>query len=78
VTALTGINSTRDEAEAKFKKKEIQLADGRKAWVEYESKTLAVRERTARLRALRLARETGNAPVKKARTAQSRGPRRSA
>jgi hypothetical protein len=72
VAALTGINSARDEAEARFKKKEVQLVEGHRAWAEYQSKALAVREKTARLRALRLARESSTAPVEKARAAQSR------
>ena len=72
VTALTSIKSARDEAEGRFKKKEIQLVEAHKAWAEYESKALAVREKTSRLRALRLARESGPAPVEKARAVRSR------
>ncbi len=48
---------TRAQAEATFKKKERQAAEGRKAMAEYEAQALAVREKTARLRALRLAKE---------------------
>jgi hypothetical protein len=44
-------------AEAKFKKKEQQAIDGQKAMAEYKANRLAVREKTARLRALRLARD---------------------
>jgi hypothetical protein len=43
-------------AEARFKQEERAL-DGRKAMTEYEAQVLAVREKTARLRALRLATE---------------------
>jgi hypothetical protein len=44
-------------AEAAFKKKELQQVEGRKAWADYEAERSAVREKTARLRALRLARD---------------------
>ena len=44
-------------AEAAFKKKETQLREGQKAMAEYRAKRFAVSERTARLRALRLARD---------------------
>jgi hypothetical protein len=43
-------------AEARFKQEERAL-DGRKAMTEYEAQVLAIREKTARLRALRLATE---------------------
>ena len=41
-------------AEARFKQQERAL-DGRKAMTEYEAQVLAMREKTAHLRALRLA-----------------------
>ena len=47
----------RDRAEAIFKKKQERLLDGQKATAEYEAAGLATREKTARLRALRLARD---------------------
>jgi hypothetical protein len=50
--------TAQERAEASFKKKEKQLEEGQKAWAEYEANALAVREKTARLRALRLAHET--------------------
>ena len=43
-------------AEARFKQQERAL-DGRKAMTEYEAQVLAIREKTARLRELRLAKE---------------------
>jgi hypothetical protein len=46
-----------DRAEAAFKKKEQQLVEGRKAMADYEAERSAVRQKTARLRALRLARD---------------------
>jgi hypothetical protein len=54
----TNTRTAQERAEASFKKKEKQLAEGQKAWAEYEANALAVREKTARLRALRLAHET--------------------
>lgn len=47
----------RDRAEAIFEKKEERLREGQKAMAEYEAVRLATREKTARLRALRLARD---------------------
>jgi hypothetical protein len=49
-------HQARDRAEAIFKKKQERLLDGQKATAEYEAARLATREKTARLRALRLAR----------------------
>jgi len=46
-----------DRAEAAFKKKEKQLREGQVAMAQYLAERAAVRERTARLRALRLARD---------------------
>ena len=48
----------RARAEALFKK-EKQMREGAKAMAEYEVAQQAMRERTARLRALRLARDAG-------------------
>jgi hypothetical protein len=54
----------RQNAEAKFKKKELQRLDGCAAMAEYEATNRATLEKTARLRALRLARDaaTGRSP----------------
>ena len=43
-------------ADAQFKQ-EARALDGRKAMTEYEAQVLAIREKTARLRELRLAKE---------------------
>ena len=49
-------NSRKDEAQSQFKK--VQRAeDGKKAMSEYESERVAVLAKTARLKALRLARD---------------------
>jgi Tfp pilus assembly protein PilX len=55
----TDAKRARDRAEAAFKKKEQQLREGQQAMAEYEAARAATREKTARLRALRLAREVG-------------------
>ena len=44
------------QAEKSFKKEE-RAQDGRKAMIEYESQPRATREKTARLKELRLAKE---------------------
>jgi hypothetical protein len=51
---------TRIQAEAKFKRKEAQAA-GAKAVTDYEAANRAIIERTARLKALRLAKEATEA-----------------
>ena len=48
---------TRIQAEAKFKRKEAQALEGAKAMAEYEAAAVALRKKTARLKALRLAKE---------------------
>jgi hypothetical protein len=52
-------------AEASFKRKEDQARDGKKAAAEYEANRLATRERTAKLRAQRLARDAAEAEAAK-------------
>jgi hypothetical protein len=62
----TDSKHARERAEASFKKKEIQFVEGQRAWAEYETNVAALREKTARLRALRLARESaGESRVEK-------------
>jgi len=46
----------RQQAETRFKQEE-RGRDGRKAIAEYEAEARAIREKTARLKALRLAKE---------------------
>jgi hypothetical protein len=53
----------RTRAEAAFKKKEEVKREGQKAMGDYKAKEQAVREKTARLRALRLAHEVANKPA---------------
>lgn len=53
-------DTTRTRAEAAFRKEE-QAREGAKAWLEYEAQARATQEKTARLRALRLARDGADA-----------------
>jgi hypothetical protein len=62
ITSKTTSQQAHDRAEAAFKKKETQLREGRKAMAEYNANCIAVREKTARLRALRLARDAADGP----------------
>jgi hypothetical protein len=50
------LDQARQRAEKSFKKEE-RAQDARKAMSEYESQALATREKTARLKELRLAKE---------------------
>jgi hypothetical protein len=50
-----------DKAEASFKRKEIQARDATKAMAEYEASLTATRDKTARLKALRMAKEAADA-----------------
>jgi hypothetical protein len=53
----TDAKRARERAEAAFKKKEQRLREGQQAMAEYEAGGAATRAKTARLRALRLARD---------------------
>ena len=59
-------NQAHDRAEALFKK-EQRLRDGLEAMVEYEAELRATREKTARLRAQRLARDSANQKTPRAK-----------
>ena len=50
------LDQSRQRAERIFKKEERAL-DSRKAMTEYEAQAIAIREKTKRLKALRLAKE---------------------
>ena len=54
---MTNLDRARDFAESKFKKKERRLLEGQEAVAEYGAVGRAVNANTARLRALRLARD---------------------
>ena len=53
----TSPKDVHERAEAAFKKKEVQMREATKAMAEYNATSLALRERTARLRALRQTRD---------------------
>jgi hypothetical protein len=60
----TPSNEARERAELKFKKKEIEVRDASKALADYQDSLLAQREKTARLRALREAKEAAEASAR--------------
>jgi len=55
-TFIVNSEQARQQAERQFKQDE-RLRDGRTAMAEYEAEARAIREKTARLKALRLAKE---------------------
>jgi hypothetical protein len=56
-------STERDKAEARFKKAQKASQDAKEAWALHESEAQAVREKTARLKALRLAKEAADAKM---------------
>ena len=65
-----------DLAKAKAKTqamRALQAEDGRKAMAEYEANAAAVREKTERLRALRLARDAAQAKLAPAPSTKGKG-----
>jgi hypothetical protein len=50
----------RDEAESRFKQAQKAAQDAKEARAQYEAEARATREKTARLRALRLAKEAAD------------------
>ena len=65
-------DEARRRAETMFKK-EQQLREAQQAMAEYQAQLHATREKTARLRALRLARDAANNNKKKMRLASQKG-----
>src|SRR5262245_65801277 len=65
-------DEARRRAETLFKK-EQQLREAQQAMAEYQAQLHATREKTARLRALRLARDAANNNKKKMRLASQKG-----
>jgi len=68
-------SSARERAESLFKRKEQQRVEGEVAYDEYKAKRAAIQERTARLRALRLAREAAM-PAPAGKSGERAGARR--
>jgi hypothetical protein len=64
----TPSKEARERAEQKFKKKEIEARDASKAMADYQANLLAQREKTARLKALREAKEAAEAAARAAHT----------
>jgi hypothetical protein len=68
-------DQTKQRAERKFKQEE-RRRDGRQAMIEYEVQAIAIRKKTAHLKALRLAKEaqaqTEEPPAKPARQRPAR------
>jgi hypothetical protein len=56
---VTGSDEARSRAEASFKKEE-RAKEGAKAMMEYQANNRMIREKTERLRALRLAKEAAD------------------
>jgi hypothetical protein len=69
------VQEARTRAEANFTKKEQQAKEGAKAMAEYEAIMIATRKKTARLRALRLAKEAAERTPAEGSTRQSSRPR---
>jgi hypothetical protein len=65
---MTNSEEVRRQADASFKRKELQVRAGAKAVADYEADARAVEKNTARLRALRLAREEGARQAAAAKT----------
>ena len=53
----------RDKAEARFKKLQKATEEAKEAWALHDTEAKAVREKTARLKALRLAKEAADAKL---------------
>jgi hypothetical protein len=67
-------DEARARAETAFKK-EQQAREGTQAWLEYQAQARASQEKTARLRALRLAKEAADkatSPISRSRLAGAR------
>jgi hypothetical protein len=62
---MTNSEEARRRADASFKRKELQVRQGAKALADYEATARAVEKNTARLKALRLARDEQAAAAKK-------------
>jgi len=57
----TPSKEARERAELKFRKKEIEAREASKAMADYQAGLIAQREKTARLKALRQAKEAAEA-----------------
>jgi hypothetical protein len=64
----TPSKEARERAELKFRKKEIEAREATKAMADYQAGLAAQREKTARLRALREAKQAADAAARAAET----------
>jgi hypothetical protein len=71
--ATRSSDDLRTLAEAKFNKKELQLREGAKAMKDYLAQGVAEREKTARLRGLREAKEATEAAKRELATVETKG-----
>jgi len=62
----TPSKEARERAELKFRKKEIEAREASKAMADYRAGLIAQREKTARLKALRQAKEAAEAAARSA------------
>jgi MoxR-like ATPase len=69
----TPSKEARERAELKFRKKEIEAREASKAMADYQAGLVAQREKTARLRALREAKEAADAAARAGDKAGARG-----
>ena len=72
-SAATSSQEALERAERNFKKKEMQAREASKAMAEYEARARAEREKTARLKLLREAKEAADA-AETAKLAPKRAP----
>jgi hypothetical protein len=74
-TLANNSKEARDRAEASFKKQEQRAREGAKAMADYEAEGRAMREKTARLKSLRMAKQAaGKEVVEGSEPANSRSP----
>jgi hypothetical protein len=69
-------DSSRETAEARFAAKLLRNQEARRAMTEYEADARRTDEKTARLKALRLAKEASEAAPKKTDTPSAKRPAR--
>jgi hypothetical protein len=74
----TPSKEARERAELKFRKKEVEAREATKAMADYKAGLVAQREKTARLKALREAKEATDAASRAAQAAAEAGAREAA
>jgi hypothetical protein len=74
----TPSKEARERAELKFRKKEVEAREATKAMADYKAGLIAQREKTARLKALREAKEAADATARATQPAAEAGAREAA